>query len=96
MIDPLLRCKLGAVEVAAQVDVDDRLPVVFADVFGRLDDVDACVIHKDVDPPERLDRRLDELATTVAVTRVDLSRKRGAAGCIDGGGGFFRGNHGIP
>ena len=76
-------------EIPAQVDADDLLPVVFADIFGRLDDVDACVVHEDVNPPKGLDRRLDEPATTVAVTRVDVSRKGGAAVCIDGGGGFF-------
>src|SRR5258705_12052400 len=73
----------------AKVDADASVAVVLAYICGRLDDVDACVVHEDVDPPKRLDRRLDEPATTVAVTRVDVSRKCGATSCINGGGGFF-------
>ena len=76
----LLRSELGAVEVAAQVDADDRVPVLLAHVFGRLDDVDARVVHEDVDLPEGRDCRLDELATTLAVTRVDVRGKRRTTG----------------
>ena len=54
-----------------------------AHVFGRLDDVDACVVHEDVDPPEGLHGRLDEPAAALAVTRVDARWLRRTSGGLD-------------
>ena len=53
--------RLGHKEQTLKIDIEDRIPIRFTDVKSAAANIDAGIVHQDVDPTERINSRINAL-----------------------------------
>src|SRR5262245_28985444 len=72
----VLDAGLGGEEGAIEVDGEHLFPVAEREFLNRMDDLNAGIRHKDIDPPKRLDRMFDARIDLVLLRHIHADADR--------------------